>query len=549
MRVFRTAATLAALWLMAMSAVAQDRSDGVYIIYDSSNSMWGALPDETRKYEAARTAMRALSGQDFGDRDVALRMYGHRRRDDCGDSELVVPWSDPSAVAADMVSAMEAVRPTGRTPIDRSLRAALEDFGDRRGTIILISDGIESCDADPCALVQAWRDRDVAITVHVVGLGLRGKERTAMQCIADAAGTEYRDAFSTGELIEGLGAAVETAVATGERPEAGEPDPAPQATEPLTKLTVTTADGIRRRGKAIFTPVDGGEPVEVETFSNSRLPPGDYIMKGGVVTLDGAVYAPVEQPITVLGDGPTLALIADAPRPPEASARFSMDGAAIRETVVTVHRDGSRIGSFHGDQTAFVPEGTLEFRATPSGTTQDLSVIETFVAGDAKQISFEAAIEVRLLIEITMDATGERLLSKPALELLQEGEVVQDINSRSGGYVFPGRYLVRADDRLNSYETEIEVTADPDQTIAIDLPSAAITVTYVDANGQAEAPKRVFVAPEGARRGVTKSSDTPFALLPGTYVIDGHPKQSEYPTTSITVAAGEALTVTLRAAK
>ena len=140
------------------SLVAQaEDAPGVYIIYDSSNSMWGELPDGSRKYEAARLAMEELVQQDFDSSDVALRMYGHRRKDDCSDSELVLGFGDPARNRNEIIGAMTAVRPTGRTPIDLSLRQALEDFGNRSGSIILISDGIESCNADPCALVRAWR--------------------------------------------------------------------------------------------------------------------------------------------------------------------------------------------------------------------------------------------------------------------------------------------------------------------------------------------------------------------------------------------------------
>ena len=57
-------------------------------------------------------------------------------------------------------------------------------MGERPGEIILISDGIETCDEDPCELVRSWAEKDIAIKVHVVGLGLDEKERTAMQCIA-----------------------------------------------------------------------------------------------------------------------------------------------------------------------------------------------------------------------------------------------------------------------------------------------------------------------------------------------------------------------------
>ena len=529
--------------IFAAMASAQDKRDGVYIIYDSSQSMWGELPDQSRKYEAARVAMRDLAGRDFGNRDVSLRIYGHRRKDDCSDSELIVPWRAPAEAGDGLVAAMEAVRPTGRTPIDRSLRAALKDFGDRRGTIILISDGIESCDADPCALVREWRNNEVKIAVHVVGLGLRGKKRAAMECIAEAAGTPYRDAFSAGELVAGLGAAVDATIVQGE------PNPAPQVTEPQLKLTVATADGVRQRGMAVFTPLAGGDPVEVETFKIHRLPPGDYIMRGGVRTLDGSIYAPLERRITVLENGLTEAVIENAPRPPEVTARFSMDGATIRDTVVTVYRSGTRIGSFHGDQAAFLSEGTFEFRTTPSGTSQDLSVTEVFAIDDAKEISFEAATEVKLVVHLNMVATATRLLSKPALQLFQNGELVTTINSHSGGLVFPGRYRIQADDRVNAYETEIEVTSEPEQVIEIDLPSASVTVFYKDVNGRKEKPKRVFVYPESKRRGVTRTSDTQFDLLPGTYILEGHPKKAEYPKTTIEVVTGDELTVTLQAAK
>mgnify|MGYP001066788994 CR=1 FL=1 len=74
--------------------------------------------------------------------------------------------------------------------------AAQEDFGDREGDILLISDGIETCDPDPCDLVQDWHDSGIDIRVHVVGLGLTDMARGAMQCIADASGTTYLDAQS-----------------------------------------------------------------------------------------------------------------------------------------------------------------------------------------------------------------------------------------------------------------------------------------------------------------------------------------------------------------
>lgn len=535
---------LTAIFCLIAAQVSAQEAPGVYIIYDSSNSMWGALPDSSRKYEAARAAMRDLAGRDFGAAEVALRMYGHRRKDDCSDSELVVPFSAPGDVAERMVEAMEGARPTGRTPIDLSLRQALADFGDRSGTIILISDGIESCDADPCALVRAWKNKDINIDVHVVGLGLKGKERAAMQCIAEAAGTPYRDAFSAGELIEGLGAAIEQA-SMGDKPEAGTPDPQPQDTEPSFGLVVEIGDGVRQRGVGTLTDA-AGQVLEVETFNRYTPAPGDYQLTAGVQVVGGAAYQPVTVPISIATEGRTTGTVV-APVPPQVSASFAMEGEELRATVVRVYRDGKKLGSFKGDEVAFVPEGTLEFRSQLAGTSSDLIVTETFAAGDVKEIVFDAAIEVHLNVFAIASANGERLYAKPSVELWQAGERKHTLNSSSGRLVTPGTYRMVIDDRLNHFETEITVSREEKQEPQIEVPAGAVTIEYRDVGGAVEAPKRVFLTNLATNSRAPRTSGTQFALVPGRYAVQGWPKSSGYPETEIEVMAGEVRTVVLQA--
>ncbi len=185
--------------------VAAQKADGLYIIFDASGSMMGLLSDRSRKIDAAKSAVENFLARDFRGYEIALRVYGHRRKEDCADSELLIPFGPSEKVAPALKSAINRINAVGRTPITYSLEQALKDFGDRAGEIILISDGIESCEADPCALVREWKNRNVKIRVHVVGLGLEEKERAALRCISEAAGTEYRDASSTATLAEELG--------------------------------------------------------------------------------------------------------------------------------------------------------------------------------------------------------------------------------------------------------------------------------------------------------------------------------------------------------
>ena len=98
-------------------AFSQDQNtDAVYIIFDASGSMWGQLADKTHKIEAARKVLKEFIVGDFGGRDLALRVYGHRRERDCTDSELVVPFSKPGTVTGEIQSFVDKVNPKGRTP-------------------------------------------------------------------------------------------------------------------------------------------------------------------------------------------------------------------------------------------------------------------------------------------------------------------------------------------------------------------------------------------------------------------------------------------------
>ncbi|MEM9314130.1 MAG: hypothetical protein AAGA95_05835, partial [Pseudomonadota bacterium] len=212
-------------WSTAQDSPPTEAKDSrVLIIHDWSNSMWGALADESRKYEAGVEALTRALDSGFADRSLGYRAYGHRRAGDCRDSELVVEFGDLATVRPQIVATLGSVRPTGKTPITYSLKEGLKDLGGSGGDILLISDGIETCDADPCDLMDDWSDRKVNIRVHVVGVGLNELERAAMACIAAESGGTYLDADSLDGFAEALGQVSETIEI------AGDPRPAAQAT-------------------------------------------------------------------------------------------------------------------------------------------------------------------------------------------------------------------------------------------------------------------------------------------------------------------------------
>ena len=277
----------------------------VLVVYDSSNSMWGAFGDGTRKFEAGRKALASVADNGIGNRQIAFRAYGHRRAGDCRDSELIAPFSSAEASGSAIVEAANNIRPTGKTPITYSLKEGLKDMGGGPGDILLISDGIETCDADPCALMNEWKDANINIRVHVVGVGLNDMERTAMTCIAETSDGKYFDAISAEGFETALGDASEII-------EASEPEVPETAIRHAIVYRAVDASG-RKYSDAEGRLLKDGVVVDKRTVAAGRGrnqvdSPGEYALEVGALLRDGTIYQPVQVPVSVEGPGDTCLL-------------------------------------------------------------------------------------------------------------------------------------------------------------------------------------------------------------------------------------------------
>ncbi len=236
-------------------------NENVMVVFDGSNSMWGQI-DGTAKIEIARGVMDNLLGEWVDERSVGLMAYGHRRRGDCGDIEVLV---EPGREARQSIlDRINAITPTGKTPLTDAVEAAAWalSYTDQPATVVLISDGLESCERDPCALATALEQGGVGFTAHVVGFGLGSEEDTSsLECIAENTGGQYITAGSAAELQDAL-SVVGTAVAEA----APEPQPEPEP-EPEPEMPAVAVDGPD-------TAVGGSEIMVTWTPTISE---GDYI--------------------------------------------------------------------------------------------------------------------------------------------------------------------------------------------------------------------------------------------------------------------------------
>ncbi|WP_439574571.1 vWA domain-containing protein [Phreatobacter sp.] len=231
MRTVLVAAGMALLSTLATPAIAQQAS--TLIIMDGSGSMWGRIGGRPKLEIARETVARVLATMP-ANRRLGLMAYGHRSRGDCADIELIVPPAAGGAAA--IRDAVAAMRFQGRTPLTESLRQAAEALRstEEPATVVLITDGIETCSADPCAMASDLKAAGVSFTAHVIGFGLTRREGAQVACIAANTGGRYIEARDAGALAGALAEVVAAAPA----PSAGAPPAAaaapPPAPEPET---------------------------------------------------------------------------------------------------------------------------------------------------------------------------------------------------------------------------------------------------------------------------------------------------------------------------
>lgn len=220
----RLGAGLGVLALLALPLPALAASDILFVL-DSSNSMWGQV-DEVAKIETARGVLGGLVSQLPSDTRVGLLVYGHRDPEGCDDIELVAPLAPVGEGALE--TALAGVQPKGRTPIAGALARSADAFPPAEGrgrNVVLISDGVETCDGDPCGAARALAASGVDVRVHVVGFDLNEEERRELECISREGGGAYFPADGTAGFAQAVAKVVEVAQAPTPEPE---PEP-PQA--------------------------------------------------------------------------------------------------------------------------------------------------------------------------------------------------------------------------------------------------------------------------------------------------------------------------------
>ncbi|WP_017731643.1 vWA domain-containing protein [Nafulsella turpanensis] len=177
----------------------------ILFLLDASGSMLAQWEGrQTRMDIAKRLLSETIDSLKVNPRlELALRAYGHlypSRYQNCSDSKLEVPFSSENH--EQIKQKLHHLTPQGTTPIAYSLEKAAEDFPvdvNARNIIIMITDGLESCGGDPCAVSRKLQEKQVILQPFVIALGAEEGFEQQFDCMGD-----YYDASSISQFREAL---------------------------------------------------------------------------------------------------------------------------------------------------------------------------------------------------------------------------------------------------------------------------------------------------------------------------------------------------------
>lgn len=198
-----------------------DCTEDAMLVFDASGSMaeMGYNGLDAPRINDARNALRDVLPKVTPLRRIGLIVYGPGGGPGCSHVEMRLP---PTQDAADRIIAeIDGLIPDGNTALTRAVRQAAEalEYRDRPGTIVLVTDGKETCGGATCQLASDLAAEAAQLTVHVIGFRVRGDFfnweggdansevgtiPTVAQCLAEQTGGLYVSTETTQELVTAL---------------------------------------------------------------------------------------------------------------------------------------------------------------------------------------------------------------------------------------------------------------------------------------------------------------------------------------------------------
>jgi Ca-activated chloride channel family protein len=188
----------------------QDCAKDAMLVFDASGSMSGMGFGESSvtRIDQIRKALSRVLPAVAPVRDLGLIVFGPGSKNSCENIDLKLPVAHYSADR--IMAELNTVQPYGQTPLTQAVKAAAEalHFREKPAVIVMLTDGDETCQGNPCELARQLKAEGKDVTVHVIGYMLRyATEPTGGQmarCFSEVTGGLFTSTESTDELVSAL---------------------------------------------------------------------------------------------------------------------------------------------------------------------------------------------------------------------------------------------------------------------------------------------------------------------------------------------------------
>jgi Ca-activated chloride channel homolog len=197
---------------IALEGKAEIRScvEDAMIVFDASGSMAGneklGIATTITRIDEVRGALEKVLPSVTAVRRVGLITYGPGAYNQCNVKLNLRPTSHAGEL---IMREVEKLNPAGKTPLSEAVEQAANvlDYRQAPGTVIVVTDGEETCGGSPCDLGSRLHETGQQLTVHVVAYRAAGFAWTGEQsilqarCLAEATGGLYVTADTQDELV------------------------------------------------------------------------------------------------------------------------------------------------------------------------------------------------------------------------------------------------------------------------------------------------------------------------------------------------------------
>lgn len=201
---FRILTILSCTFLLFTFTSKAQAEPNIMFIIDASGSMKEKIDGEMRMSVAKQVMAETL--KDLPENaNLGLLAYGHRKAKDCTDIELIAPLG--SETAETIGKTIQGFNAKGETPIAESMTKAAKSFKAFKGqqnSIVLVTDGLEECQGNPCAAAQELKNAGLDIKVNIVGFTLGDEDAEKLKCVTETTGGKYYSAANASDLTTAM---------------------------------------------------------------------------------------------------------------------------------------------------------------------------------------------------------------------------------------------------------------------------------------------------------------------------------------------------------